>query len=87
MGTDASELQKYGTAANLDELNAVMTKLVLCLEMNNWEKAECFTDTIKRLTAEAPKEIKTSALRLKMAVQKEDYDKSMESYEQLKSYL
>ena len=87
MGTDAAELQKYGTTANLDELNAVMTKLVLCLEMNNWEKAECFTDTIKRLTAEAPKEIKTSALRLKMAVQKEDYDKSMESYEQLKSYL
>ena len=87
MGTDAAELQKYGTTANLDELNAVMTKLVLCLEMNNWEKAEGFTDTIKRLTAEAPKEIKTSALRLKMAVQKEDYDKSMESYEQLKSYL
>ena len=87
VGTDAAELQEYGTAANLDELNAVMTKLVLCLEMNNWEKAEGFTDTIKRLTAGAPKEIKTSALRLKMAVQKEDYDKSMASYEQLKSYL
>ncbi len=87
MDTEASELQSFGTPTNLDELSAVMTKLVLCLEMSNWEKAEGFTDTIKRLTAEAPKEIKTSALRLKMAVQKEDYDKAMASYEQLKSYL
>ena len=84
---DTAEILTFGTATNIDELNALMTKLVLCLEMSNWEKAESFTETIKKLTAGAPKEVKTSALRLKMAVQKEDYDKSMAAYEELQSYL
>ena len=61
-----------------------MNKLVLCLEMDNWEKAENFGETIKELTASAPKEIKTKALKLKMAIQKADYDKSMEAYKNFK---
>lgn len=86
-GDETSEIQTFGTSANLDEINSLMTKLVLCLEMNNWEKAESFTETIKQLTVEAPREVKTSSLKLKMAVQKEDYDKAMAAYEELQSNL
>ena len=55
--------------------------------MDNWEKAEAFGESIKQLTSDAPKEIKTTALRLKMAVQKADYDKTTDAYEKLKELL
>lgn len=77
----------YGEPENIEELQKKMSKLILCIEMDNWEKAEMFADTIKRLTEEAPKEIKTASLRLKMAVQKEDYQKSATAFETLQSLL
>ena len=61
-----------------------MSKLILSMEMDNWEKAEMFAETIKQLTADAPREIKSTILRLKMAVQKEDYNKAFAAFEVLK---
>ena len=55
--------------------------------MENWEKAEVFADTIKQLTTEGTKEIKTTALRMKMAVQKGDYDKSINAYDKLEELI
>lgn len=66
----------YGEKENLEEIQKKLSKLVLCIEMENWEKAEMFMDTIRKLTEAAPKEVKTTILKLKMAVQKEDYDKA-----------
>ncbi len=77
----------YGTEENKAETEKMMSKLVLCLEMENWEKAETFAEALKHLTQEAPKEIKLEALKLKMAVQKEDYEKSMASYKILQEGL
>lgn len=77
------EIWQYGTPENMDELTKKLTKLVLCIEMENWEKAENFADTVKKLTAQAPKDIKTTALRLKMCVQKEDYEKAIENHKLL----
>jgi hypothetical protein len=42
---------------------------------------------LRRLTGEAPKEIKNAVLRLKMAVQRGDYDKTVSTYEALKERL
>ncbi len=81
------KIWKYGEPENLEELQKKMSKLILCVEMDNWEKAEMFADTIKKLTEEAPKEIKTASLRLKMAVQKEDYQKAATAFEALQSLL
>ncbi len=81
------EIWKFGTAENLDELKKKLSKLVLCIEMENWEKAEMFGDTVKKLTQEAPKDIKTTALRLKMNVQKEDYEAAIEGHTTLMSLL
>jgi hypothetical protein len=44
--------------------------------MENWEKAEMFSEGIRQLTSEAPRDVKNSVLRLKMAVQKGDREKS-----------
>ena len=64
-----------------------MSKLILCVEMENWEKAEMFADSVKLLVEGAPREIKSAALRMKMAVQKGDYEKSQAAYEILQESL
>ena len=74
----------YGSEENRKELDEHMSKLILCLEMENWEKAENFSNSIKQLTIQAPKDIKVAALRMKMAVQKADYDRSVDEYTTLK---
>lgn len=86
LGAD-DEIEKayiYGCEENRKELDEHMSKLILCLEMENWEKAENFSNSIKQLTIQAPKDIKVAALRMKMAVQKADYDRSVDEYNTLK---
>lgn len=86
LGAD-DEIEKayiYGSEENRKELDEHMSKLILCLEMENWEKAENFSNSIKQLTIQAPKDIKVAALRVKMAVQKADYDRSVDEYNRLK---
>lgn len=78
-----SNLKEYGSEENKAELEKNLSKLILCVEMDNWEKAETFMVAIKQLTDTAPQEIRTGALRLKMAVQKADYEKTSAAYEGL----
>lgn len=78
---------EFGTGDNAVELEKKMSKLILSLEMENWEKAEMFAETIKQLVEGAPREVKSAALRLKMAVQKGDYDKAVAAYELLQKGL
>ena len=42
-----------------------------------------FMETVKQLTEEAPQDVKRLVLRLKMAIQKENYDKVAATYEEL----
>lgn len=81
---DVGTMWTYGSAENMDELKKKMNKLILSVEMDNWEKAEMFMDTIKQLTAEAPAPVKSTALRLKMAVQKADYNKTITAFDNFK---
>lgn len=78
-----SHLKEFGTEENRAELEKNLSKLILCVEMDNWEKAENFMTAVKQLTDAAPQEIRTASLRLKMAVQKADYDKTNAAYEEL----
>ena len=77
----------FGEAENLEEIRRKLSKLILSIEMDNWEKAEMFAETVKQLTKHAPAEVKSAALRLKMAVQKGDYEKSTTAYETLQSFI
>lgn len=81
------DTKKFGSAENLEALKKNLSKLVLCVEMENWEKAESFMEGIRQLTEDAPREVKTSVLKLKMSVQKEDYDKTMEAHGALAELL
>ncbi len=75
----------YGSPENKDILGKTLSKLILCIEMENWEKAEDFMETIRQLTEEAPREVTRGVLRLKMAVQKANYDKAIKGLEELKA--
>ena len=81
------QLKEFGSEENKAELEKNLSKLILCVEMDNWEKAETFMTAIKQLTDAAPQEIRTGALRLKMAVQKGDYDRTAAAYETLRDLL
>ena len=84
---EAENMRKYGTPENLENLKKNLSKLILCVELENWEKAEMFMDTIKQLTEGAPQEVSRLVLRLKMAIQKENYDKVIAGYEALNNCL
>ncbi|MDE6530971.1 MAG: hypothetical protein K2K96_09395 [Lachnospiraceae bacterium] len=81
---DTNDASRYGTVANLDILQKNMSKLILSVEMENWEKAEMFMETIRQLTADAPQDVARAVLRLKMAIQKENYEKTSAGMEALK---
>ena len=78
---------EFGTAENKEALKKNLSKLTLCVEMENWEKAEMFMETIRQLTQGAPHEMSRVVLKLKMAVQKENYDKVMSECEELNGFL
>jgi len=81
------KIWKYGEPENKEELDKKMSKLILSVEMENWEKAEMFAETIKQLVEEAPREVKSAALRMKMAVQKGDYEKATAAFENLQKLV
>ncbi|MBD5548086.1 MAG: hypothetical protein HDQ97_11915 [Lachnospiraceae bacterium] len=86
-GGNLENVRKYGTQDNQENLRKTLSKLILCVEMENWEKAEMFMETIRQLTEEAPWEVKRIALRLKMAIQKENYEKVTAEFEALNRFL
>lgn len=81
------ELFTYGTEENITEIKKKLSKLILCVEMDNWEKAESFMEGIKQLTANASQPVRSATLRLKMAVQKADYDKMQAAHDAFKNAL
>lgn len=77
----------YGSPENMKEINSNIEKLVLCIEVENWEKAEFFSDNIKSLVQEADRTIKSTVLKLQMAVRKENYDNSIEILQGLRDII
>lgn len=84
---DADAMRTFGTPENRKLLDKTLSKMVLCIEMENWEKAEDFMETVRQMTEGAPHDAARCVLRLKMAVQKENYDRAMTSLEELKTAM
>ena len=86
-GDSQEDVMIYGTPENKDALKKNLSKLILCVEMENWEKAEMFMETIRQLTQSAPREVSRVILKLKMAVQKENYEKVNAGFEEINTFL
>lgn len=84
---DESSILEYGTRENKEELEKKLAKLILSVEMENWEKAEMFMESIRQMTDSAPREMKSAVLRLKMAVQKADYEKTTTAFENVQKVM
>lgn len=83
---DIEEIYRLGSQENIREIKNTMEKLIICIEMENWDKAEIFAATIKKLL-EGDKELKRKAFRVEMTVRKADYEKAMAQYNELKDAI
>lgn len=84
---DMQAVYQFGTRENLEEIRKNMEKLLICIEMGNWEKAENFAGVIKSLITEDNRDLKRAAFRLELTVRKEDHDRALKDYENLKTML
>ncbi len=78
---------RLGTEENIIQLKSNMEKLILCIEIGNWMKAEQFAATVKQLLADGEDAWKKQALRMEMAIRKENYEKSVVMYDALKEMI
>lgn len=77
----------YGTLENQKELRKELDKIVLCMDMENWEKAEQFAISIKKLVQGGKEELRRAVFRLEMATRKADKEKAITAYEQIEHCL
>lgn len=81
---DTEALYQLGSEENLKEVNANLEKLVLCIEMENWERANGIAEILKKLL-EDDADLKRKTFRLQMTLRRGDHDTSMQEYENLKA--
>ena len=83
---DVEAIYCLGTPENREEIRNTMEKLIICIEMENWDKAEVFAGTVKKLL-ESDKQLKRLAFRLEMTVRKADAEMAVVQYDQLEEAL
>lgn len=79
-------IYRFGSEENKKEVQNTMDKLIICIEMENWEKAEIFAETVKKLV-ETNKELKRKAFRVEMTVRKSDGEMAAKQYKELEDAL
>jgi len=77
---DVSNVFVWGTPENRAEIKDILSKLVLCIEMGSYEKAEMFSEKIKKLCEGAGMDYMKQIFKLQLAVRNSDYDRSMQEY-------
>lgn len=85
-GVDTSETEHDNTY-DFKMIHNVLEKLILCVEMESWEKAELFADNLKQLLSDADGDTRRAILRLEMSVRKEQYEKVMSACDNLSKVI
>lgn len=70
----------FNSPENKKEVADTLDKLVLCVEMENWDRAEKFASYLKQLVKNAPDELDKKVFRMEMQIRKANYEKTMEMY-------
>ncbi len=85
---EQSELKfDFTNPTNLKKISDMIEKCKLCIELDNWDKAEGFSSGIKSLSENAPKEVSSIAFRLVMNVRKEKKDKCRDYLDELDNII
>lgn len=77
---DVGEIFRLGSEENVREIESNMERLVLCIEMENWERANNFAENIKQLVMDDAMNLKRKAFRLQMTLRKGDHETSISEY-------
>lgn len=90
-GISAAELRQMDLEEDWSEKRNkaldTLEKLILCVEMGTWGKAENFAGIIKRLMPQQNQDLKRCAFRLELDIRKEDYDKATKQIKLLQELL
>lgn len=81
---NSNVIYQWGSIENKQELNKTLEKLILCLEMKNWERAETIAKALKELAKGAGIDMVKKIFKLEMEIRREDYEKSVKEYEEIK---
>ena len=76
-------INSFGTDDNLEEIERIKDKLLLCLDLGNYAKAEQFADTLKALVLSGPPILKSLAFKMQMMIRKEDGEGAQKYFEEL----
>lgn len=68
----------------IKEIKATLEKLVLCIELESWEKAERFALMIKNMGSDFGDDFRRAVVRTEMGIRKENHDNAMKGYERVK---
>lgn len=84
---ETEEVMIFGSEVNRREVNGHLLRIIICLEMNRFDKAEEYLDAVKEFLRHGPEEVSKLLFRMGMQVRKENYEKSYMYYEQLSALL
>lgn len=84
---DENRLYVLGSPENISGIKENMEKLIICIEMENWDRADAFADNIKQLVAEDTMNLKRKAFRLQMTVRKGAHEAAIVQYNELKEAI
>ena len=79
---NSDKIYQFGTSENIREINSALEKLFICIELENWEKAENFASVVKNLISdnESEQPLKKEAFRLELIIRRGDHDKAIVQY-------
>ena len=77
----------FTNEANINKICDLIEKCKLCVELDNWDKAEGFASGIKSRVENAPKEVSSIAFRLVMNARKEKKDKCRDYLDELERLM
>jgi nitrogen-specific signal transduction histidine kinase len=84
---ETEEEMIFGSEVNRREVRAHLIRIIICLEMERFDKAEEYLDAVKLFLKHAPQDVSKLLFRMGMQVRKENYDKSYAYYLQLSELL
>ncbi len=82
-----NEAVQFSSEINRQEVKDYLLKIILCLEMERFDKAEEYLDTVKNFLQNAPEKVRKLLFRMGMQVRRENLEKSYEHYQQLTALL
>ena len=80
-------LSAYGSRENNIEIERICEKLSLCIDMENYEKAEGLAASLKNLVVDGPEDVKKTTFRIQMMIRKEDGESAKTYLEKLSELL